>query len=568
MDHPRFSGNRSLPTQTQTSHLLQNLFPPQAVILVGASRSQRYLFDWPGVNPQNILLVDAQPETLASIRQNFPESAAWQMRSTVLADRAGEACFFSASNPGEDGLVSPEKLAELWPNLRTSAERICITQPLKDLLAEPELAGLAETDATWLVIDCLPALRILQGAGALLQRCKVISLRVLLAPLEDGEPGTTLAEIEQYLAAHRFRCIHCTEGNHPQIGQALFLRDDSVQHEQQIACLLQAQADLASERNDLEQQNAALLATCQALKTENTALQAERNALHHDKTRLATERVSLTQAQATLARERDTLRQQNNELSATRNALSLEKADLLAECEALRQGYAALTVERDALAQEKAGLTSVRDKLTAERDQQAKLAVERQAQLDTLGKEKTALVVARDEQAKLANERKAQLDTLTKEKTDLTISRDKLTAERDQQVKLAAERQAQLDTLAKEKAALVVARDEQTKLANDRKIQLDTLAKEKADLLASRDALTKEKTDLTASRDKLTAERDQQAKLAAERDGRIRQLETEHQESLIRLRLMQDELVKGEAQIELIKDLLLREPNRSADHVA
>ena len=36
----------------------------------------------------------------------------------------------------------------------------------------------------------------------------------------------------------------------------------------------------------------------------------------------------------------------------------------------------------------------------------------------------------------------------------------------------------------------------------------------------------------------------------------------------MRLRLLQDELVKGEAQIELIKDLLLREPDRSTDHVA
>lgn len=413
MDQLRYAGSRAQPTLAQTSQLLQSLVPPQAVVLVGASRSQRHLFEWPAVCPQNILLIDAQRKALASIRQHFPETAAWQMRSAVLADSARDTCFFSASNPGEDGLVPPQKLAGLWPNLHTTAERICTTQTLQGLLAEPELAGLAEAGATWLVIDCLPALHILQGAGALLQHCKVVSLRVLLEPLEQDEPGTTLAEAERYLAEHQFRCIHCTEENHPRIGQALFLRDDSAQHEQQITCMLQTQAELASERDDLEQKNSTLLATCQTLKTDNTALQAER--------------------------------------------------------EALRQDNTALAAERDVLAQEKAHLIVVRDRLTDEHDQQAKLAAERQA-------------------------------------------------------------------------------------------QLDSLAKEKAELLAAYDALALEKVSLTAAHDKLTDERDQQAKLAAAREERIGQLEAELQEALMRLHLMQEELIKGEAQIELIKDLLLREP--------
>lgn len=495
MNLPLQTGRRSLPSAAQTSHLLQSLFPPQAVILVGVSRSQPHLFDWPSVRADNILLVDAAPEALANTRQSLPKTTAWQMRSAVLADHAGEAGFFTASNPGEDGLVPPQQLAELWPNLRTTAERTCTTQTLHALLAEPELAGLTKADDTWLVIDCLPALRILQGAGALLQRCKVISLRVLLEPLEQEEPGSTLAEAERYLAEHHFRCIHCTEENHPQIGQALFLRDDSVQHGKEIACFIQAQADLADERDNLEQQNTALLATCQALKAKNTALQTEREALRQDNTALAAKR----QAQL--------------------DALTKEKAELL--------------TASDALAQEKAAITA-----------------------------------ARDEQTKLANERLTRIEMLTRDKTGLAAAREKLTGERDQQAKLAAERQSQLDTLAretaellaardalaKEKASLTAARDEQIRLANKRQALIDTL--------------TQEKTSLAVAREKLTGERDQQAKLTTERDERIRQLEAELQERLMRLHLMQDELVKGEAQIELIKDLLLPEPNRSADHVA
>jgi len=455
MNLPLQTGKRSLPSAAQTSHLLQSLFPPQAVILVGLSRSQPHLFDWPSVRADNILLVDAAPEALANTRQSLPRTTAWQMRSAVLADHAGEACFFTASNPGEDGLVPPKQLAELWPNLRTTAERTCTTQTLHALLVEPELAGLAEADDTWLVIDCLPALRILQGAGALLQRCKVISLRVLLAPLEQEEAGTTLAEAERYLAEHHFRCIHCTEENHPQIGQALFLRDDSAQHGQEIACFLQAQADLADERDNLEQQNAALLATCQALKTDNTALQTEREAL----------------------------RQDNTELAAKRDALAHEKTHLTFEC----------------------------DKLTTERDQQAELAAERQAQLEAFAREKAELLAIRD-------------------------------------------------ALASEKAVLAGALDEQTKAANDRQARID--------------ALTQEMTDLAAMRDELTGERDQQTKRAEELSAKLDALTAEKSalsahyaalqqtidESQHRQQLLEEEMIKANVQLGLIKDILLREP--------
>ncbi len=67
--------------------------------------------------------------------------------------------------------------------------------------------------------------------------------------------------------------------------------------------------------------------------------------------------------------------------------------------------------------------------------------------------------------------------------------------------------------------------------------------------------------------DKIAAERDQLQKSLSENgksleDARqqIQQLEQEASESLHRQQLLHEELIKAEAQIELIKDLLLREP--------
>ncbi|GAB3479700.1 coiled-coil domain-containing protein [Azotobacter salinestris] len=503
---------RPMPTPAQTTRLLQGLFPPRAAIIVGASRSHRHLLEWPGVRPEHVLLVDAHPEALANTRQKIATTSAWQMRHAVLADSKRQARFFCASNPGEDGLVPPQKLAELWPNLRATDEWTCTTQTLQDVLADPEQAELVEASDIWLVVNCLPALRILQGAGPLLEHCKVLWLRVLLEPLEDGEPGSTLEEAERYLADRHFRRIHCIEENHPRIGQAIFLRDDSTLHEREIA---------------------RLQATCDSLETRRSDLFIECDALRQEQIRLAAEH----QAQL--------------------EAFTKEKAELLAARDALLQEKAALTKARDeqaklanerqarieALTQESTALTATHDKMVGERDQQTRLAAERQAQLEALAKEKAellaardallqekaALTRARDEQAKLTSERQARIEALTQESTDLTATRDKMVGERDQQTRLAAERQA----------------------------QLEALAKEKAELLAARDALVQEKAVLTRARDS-------QTQLIAERDERVHQLEADLQKSLTCLQLMQDELVKGEAQIELIKDLLLREPGLRA----
>ena len=88
----------------------------------------------------------------------------------------------------------------------------------------------------------------------------------------------------------------------------------------------------------------------------------------------------------------------------------------------------------------------------------------------------------------------------------------------------------------------------------------DTLTKEKSALTAERAGLAKEKQALSAEKQTLTTERDTlahaKAALTAERD-KLKQTIAEGQQRQV---LLEEELVKANAQIELIKDLLLREP--------
>jgi hypothetical protein len=73
--------------------------------------------------------------------------------------------------------------------------------------------------------------------------------------------------------------------------------------------------------------------------------------------------------------------------------------------------------------------------------------------------------------------------------------------------------------------------------------------------------------DLTRAKAELTTQRDAeaQAKASAQQEiislqQRIQQLEADTQQTQYRHQLQHEEMIKAEAQIELIKDLLLREP--------
>ena len=215
--------------------------------------------------------------------------------------------------------------------------------------------------------------------------------------------------------------------------------------------------------------------------------------------------------------------------------------------------YEALTQSKLAVEQEKTSLIQSHDALSNElkatqqvRDQQAQQAIERQKGIDALTQE-------RDQFAKQLAERQTQLEALTKakaaieqEKTALLQSRDSLSNElkatqqvRDQQAQQATERQAHID-------AATLERDQFAEQAAERQKQLEALTQ------------TLEQQELSIIHS--NTERDQlQVQLNQQEDVMIK-LKDQYSESDMRQRLLNDEMLKAEAQLELIKDVLLREP--------
>jgi len=303
--------------------------------------------------------------------------------------------------------------------------------------------------------------------------------------------------------------------------------------------------------------------------------------------------------QAKLANERQAQIKQVKQVLGEKTKLSQDRQNQIAQLNKTRDEQASLEAERQAQLKQ----------LTLDRDQKAKQLAERQTQVEQI-------TTARNQQEKLASERQAQIEQLNQalgEKTQLSENRQNQIAQlakaRDEQAQLAAERQVQLQQLAQDrdqKAKQLAERqaqveqvskagDAQAIVANERQAKIEQIKQalsEKVKQLAERQSQVKELTKareeqvklattyqeqlkkLTQERDekakqlidrqsqisKITVECDQQRKKSTERQTRIQQLEADLSEMEQRQQLLSEEMVKAEGQIDIIKEMLLQEP--------
>ena len=228
----------------------------------------------------------------------------------------------------------------------------------------------------------------------------------------------------------------------------------------------------------------------------------------------------------------------NNDLQAQLTAITQAQVGLQSELEEATKRHAQLEAERDALVKAKEVEITAKNQALAERDALAQAKAQLQSQLEAL--------------EKAIAESQAQLHINSQVQSDL---KGHLTAITQAQVGL----QSELEEATKRHAQLEAERDALVKAK-----EVEIAAKEKA--VAERDALAKAKEAENAVTTKAKTERDALAKekqiLEAkhlESQKRLQQLESANQDLQNRQHLQHEELVKAEAQIELIKDLLLRE---------
>ena len=340
--------------------------PPQAIIHIGAGTGIGDMHLWKRWSVQYALIIDADPARLDWVESLAAENPAWQVRAVVLSDGNNEVDYYRASNPDQDGLISPKKLAVLWPNLHTSESMRRQTHRLDSLLGELALASFRQDLSTWLLIDCLPALTILEGAGSDLDRWSVLWLRVLLKPLADDDTVGTLNELEIYLRPRGYRCIHVFEENHPAVGKALFIRDWHGQLMPIIKKLNEENSAIITEKVIFEQQ--ALIV--------NNDLQNKISVLAEVRDEQSQLTIELQSQVVTLAQEKKVLEEQHYALYQEINALK-QGLDAQSQLVAERQAQVvALTKEKTALLEELKVLGGEIMALRKTRDEQARIATE------------------------------------------------------------------------------------------------------------------------------------------------------------------------------------------------
>ena len=240
--------------------------------------------------------------------------------------------------------------------------------------------------------------------------------------------------------------------------------------------------------------------------------------------------------------------------------LTQEKTKLIAD-------NAELSRARDELAAQRAAEAQAKSEAITLRDLEAQAKNVALQQRDALAVNQATLTAARDEQADLATERQATLTALQTQRDSLAQEKSKLIADSADLARARDQLVSQKEAEAKARAEAIAQRDAETKAKTEAAAQRDAEAKAKSEAIAQRDALAKEKAALTAARDeqaKLATERQTalatQQQATASKQQRLQQLDADNQEFAARQSMLQEELIKAEAQIDLIKDLLLREP--------
>ena len=510
-----------------------------AVIHVGAG-SGTALALHRGLQADRLWLVEGDAEQAQSLLRAEGLPARATVRPVVVAARGGDLLWHRYSVPSLNGPLEADAWRALYPRLallHTQARQSTpIEKEVSDFLAEsggaePLLMVLDVPGQESSLLDALPD-SMLQRFDAVVVRCcespaspewcsaRDTCARLAQAGFEvtgrDDDPiwpvfALTL-DRERLRLLRQAERLRALEQQVQADGARLASLQAALVESERQTQLVREQAETFRRETETR-----LLAAAQSGEASQQALRASEDrqtsllvriqslegdlSAERDRSsradQLVSERDALAKDKAALVQERDTAVQHAQELQTRVDALGQELKQRTAERDHAGSERAKFLAERDALAKEKATLTQ-------EHDTAVQHAQELQTRVDTLGQELKQRTAERDHTSNERAKFLAERDALAKDKATLTQERDSVSGERQ---KAAAER----DNLAKEKALLVQARDEQTKAARDARQRVSTLEAELAELGA--------------------------------RHG-----------------LLREELVKAEAQIELIADLLLREP--------
>ncbi|MES3709731.1 hypothetical protein QC590_16010 [Pseudomonas putida] len=485
-------------------------------LIVGAGTGS-LLGDWRQLGSRKLLLAEAHPRLAEELGRRLRHDQGEHLLAVaVTGDEQPVATLQALNNLAYSSLNQAVDLFSYYPNLRRDEALQVPARSLEAIVAEQGLDG--RQPHALLIAAPGQALQLLQATpAAALHTFSWVIIECSSEPLYQDDASDS--EIIAWMDGIGFELVTDNpDAIFPQ-SQLLFERNATrlAQHR-----LHSEVAQLRSQSSFAEQNSQ------QQLQDLERQLQ-QRDAALLELTGLANE-----QKQAL-----DELASENIRLSSACETLEAQHAELHQALQDQTGQANAWQVQNDAIGNERDQLASA---------------------CEALGQQHAALATAYDQQASQIAELQAELAALSSSNTELTSLNAAL---ENQRAELAGACEAQTRRANESQAranALSTAADE---LATER----DALAKENARLTESCSAQTRSAGEYKAHLDKVSEQRDQLQKALAEHkdtfeanQGYVHTLEREAVEYQHRQRLLEEELVKSEAQLELIKDLLLREP--------
>ncbi|UOO81740.1 class I SAM-dependent methyltransferase [Uruburuella testudinis] len=206
------------PKSIQWLTQLAILFPIKHVLLIGASSGA---CEWLGWLQQqtipHVTLIETNPgdHPILQTETNIPSD--WTIYNQLIAEHTGTTTFYHASLSSESGLIAPEKLTAIWPNIQTTQQQNLAALSLQDFTLKQDL------QPELLIINCFGAQSLLQHTTDLLQHTNIIIAKTSLDI--ENLPEADLTALAEYLHAQNFKLIATESGRHPKVAYAIFVKD-------------------------------------------------------------------------------------------------------------------------------------------------------------------------------------------------------------------------------------------------------------------------------------------------------------------------------------------------------
>lgn len=362
------------PSLSALLDLLRALTVPRHVLCIGPGARPSAWVQWMlDADIPRVTLIDASEEAVRSLGPFMAGHPGWQLHHLVVGPGTAPVTFHTAQLPGESGLIDPEHLRELWPNIRSRQSQVRDAVSIDDLLRNDV------STPDWLVVDCLPAAGLLASVDLASLDVSLVVTRCLVTDVHLPDAGASIDASDQRLSSAGFRRVCCLPERHPAFCHAFYLRDVDARHPQVRALVASAMrlpgervAQLEAQRRQDQEQIQTLSQKCVAL-TDQLAAGTELARDLIEKSQLLRQRCD--DAEAGWAQET----RQGQQLRAEMAAI---QAEMRSAAEAHVQALADHQQSKKQLEQ-----------LAAQRQQQIKALEQRSGQLQTqlLDAEKSAI---------------------------------------------------------------------------------------------------------------------------------------------------------------------------------